>query len=62
MPYINTSNPCILMCASPGQTPVEKAVAIDGTPCSSNGVCVHGMCVVSCFNPVHMACLLHMTF
>jgi len=31
------------------QEPVEKATAIDGTSCSSGGVCVDGTCVVSHF-------------
>jgi len=33
------------------QKPVEKAIAIDGTSCSSVGVCVDGTCVVSYFKP-----------
>ena len=35
------------MCMLPGQKPVEKTTAIDGTPCLSNGICVDGTCVVS---------------
>ena len=46
-PFINTSDPCKLMCALPNKKPIEKAIAIDGTPCSSDGVCVDGTCVVS---------------
>ena len=41
------SNPCKLMCALPGELPVEKGTAMDGTPCGMSGVCVAGMCIVS---------------
>ena len=47
MPFIDSSNPCKLMCMLPGQKPKEKAIAIDGTPCLSSGICVDGTCVVS---------------
>ena len=49
MPFVNTSDPCKLMCSLFNQRPTEKAVAIDGTPCLSSGVCVDGTCVVSSF-------------
>jgi len=31
------------------QKPVEKAIVVDGTSCSTDGVCVDGTCVVSYF-------------
>ena len=30
----------------PGDKPVEKETAVDGTPCLSGGICVDGMCIV----------------
>ena len=38
------------MCILPSQKPVEKATAIDGTPCLSSGIYVDGTCVVSYIN------------
>ena len=40
-------NPCKLMCASPGEIPVEKGTVLDGTPCGVSGVCIAGTCIVS---------------
>ena len=51
-----------MICTLPGQNPVEKGIVIDGTPCLSDSICVDGMCVVSCFKPVHITSLLHMIF
>ncbi|XP_065895663.1 A disintegrin and metalloproteinase with thrombospondin motifs 17-like [Dysidea avara] len=45
--FVNESNPCKLMCSSPGQHPVKKGLVVDGTPCLSGGVCVDGDCVCS---------------
>ena len=49
-PLTDISNPCKLMCILPSQKPVEKATAIDGTPCLSSGIYVDGTCVVSYIN------------
>ena len=37
------------MCSLFSQRSTEKAIAIDGTPCLSSGVCVDGTCVVRNF-------------
>jgi len=47
MSFTNESDPCKLLCSSPGENPVLKRLVVDGTPCSSSGVCVDGQCVVS---------------
>lgn len=44
IPFNDTS--CKLMCMLPGDKPVEKETAVDGTPCLSGGICVDGMCIV----------------
>ena len=47
MSFIDESDPCKLMCASPGQHPLVKGLVVDGTSCLTGGVCVGGDCVVS---------------
>jgi len=47
MSLINESDPCKLICASPGKNPVKKGIVKDGTSCLTGGVCVDGDCVVS---------------
>jgi len=47
MSFINESDPCKLLCSSLGEKPMMKGLVVDGTPCSSSGVCVDGQCVVS---------------
>ena len=46
-PFVNKSDPCKLLCSSLGQSPIQKGLVVDGTSCSSDGVCVSGECVVS---------------
>ena len=60
MPFNDSSNPCKLMCILPGQKPEEKAIAIDGTPCLSSGICVDGTCVVSYYYKWRIKSVLHM--
>jgi len=47
MSLINDSDPCKLICTSPGQHPMNKGLVKDGTSCLTGGVCVDGDCVVS---------------
>lgn len=51
VPFINTSDPCKLICMLPGQQPVDKGTAVDGTLCLSDSICIDGTCVVSYFKP-----------
>ncbi|XP_065887872.1 papilin-like [Dysidea avara] len=45
IPFINKTDPCKLLCSSPGQKLVENGLVVDGTSCLSSGVCVDGECV-----------------
>jgi len=47
MPFIDESDPCKLQCSSSEEKPMMRGLVVDGTPCSSSGVCVNGQCVVS---------------
>ena len=53
IPFINKTDPCKLLCSSPGQEPVKKGLVVDGTSCPSSGVCVDGECVVSYVEILH---------
>ena len=35
------------MCGLPGEIPVERGTAADGTSCGVSGICVAGTCIVS---------------
>ena len=52
--FDNISDPCKLMCSLPGELPVEKGTAVDGTSCGVSGICVAGTCIVSFLAPTSL--------